>query len=76
MAEFGTINTYRHVVSNVNIIMFYGTGVLAAASTTIQSSHHIFCVTQTLETIRKIMIGKVNAAMIIESRMISALRDG
>jgi hypothetical protein len=49
---------------------------LTAANAIIQSSHHSLLVTMLLEINLKIMTGKVTAAMMVTSRMISSLRDG
>ena len=47
-----------------------------AANTTTQSSHHSLLATRLLDMNLKSMMGKVTAAMIAMSRIISALRDG
>jgi hypothetical protein len=49
---------------------------LTAPSPTAQSSHPSLFATRLLEKNLKKMIGKVTAAMIITSRMISPLREG
>jgi hypothetical protein len=49
---------------------------LTAANATAQSSHHSLLDTRPLDINLRTMTGKVTAAMMMISRMISALRDG